>query len=107
MKKFLHQFILIFVLLVSIQLTAKAQGTYFMCSTTSTTDTSGTFYDSGGPSGQYLSSEDCSLLIAPSCATTITLSFSEYMSESGFDSDFYYHGLKIKIICVAKFVLQL
>ena len=92
MKKLLLQFILIFVLLVSIHLTAKAQGTYFMCSTTSTTDTSGTFYDSGGPSGQYLSGENCTLLIAPSCATTITLAFSEYMTESGFDSLHIYDG---------------
>ncbi|MEO8085601.1 MAG: choice-of-anchor D domain-containing protein [Bacteroidota bacterium] len=88
----LFLFALSFVLFAS---TLSAQTTYNMCSggTFATiTDSTGTLYDSGGPNGMYQISEDCSLLVAPPCALSITLSFSAFDTESGFDYFYVYDG---------------
>ncbi len=70
-----------------------SQGTYTMCSTaTSTQDSTGTLYDSGGPFGTYQVNEDCSLLIAPANFSIITLTFLEFATENGFDLFKVYDG---------------
>jgi PKD repeat protein/uncharacterized membrane protein len=63
-----------------------------MCSTTSTTSASGTLYDSGGPTGDYQDYENCSFLIDPGCASSITLSFVAFNIESGYDYFTVYNG---------------
>ncbi|PCJ79766.1 MAG: hypothetical protein COA57_15385, partial [Flavobacteriales bacterium] len=60
--------------------------------TTSTTSTSGTLYDSGGPAGSYTNNENCSLLINPGCATSITLTFNSFWLESCCDYVRVYDG---------------
>ena len=66
--------------------------TITMCGgVTQTTDTTGTLYDSGG-FGSYLDNENCSLLIAPSCAGTITLNFISFNTESCCDHLYIYNG---------------
>lgn len=75
--------------------TLSAQTTYNMCSGGSfatITDTTGTFYDSGGPGGQYQSNELCTLLIAPTCAISITMSFVSLSCEPSFDTLYIYDG---------------
>ena len=65
-----------------------------MCSaTTSSTDSTGNIYDSGGPSGEYQNNEDCTFLISPSGSpSTITLSFSSFETESWADTLDVYDG---------------
>lgn len=65
-----------------------------MCSIpgNSTTDSTGTLYDTGGPNGQYQNSENCTLLVAPSCATSITLTFQQFQTEASFDFFSVYDG---------------
>ncbi len=56
-----------------------------------TTDSTGTLYDSGG-FGNYLNNENCSLLIHPSCASTITLNFISFNTEGCCDHLYIYDG---------------
>ena len=70
----------------------KVLNEYNMCSTTSTIATSGILYDSGGPTGSYSNSENCSFLISIPCAQSITLTFSQFSTESGFDYIRIYNG---------------
>jgi PKD repeat protein len=59
---------------------------YYMCSqgnSVTLTDSSNAFYDSGGPNGNYQLGESCSLLIAPSCAVTITMNFTSFNAGFG------------------------
>lgn len=66
---------------------------YLMCSgSNSTTDITGTLYDSGGPSGNYSNGENCDFLINPGCAFTITLSFNSFHLESCCDYFKVYDG---------------
>ncbi|MCS6990735.1 MAG: PKD domain-containing protein [Chitinophagales bacterium] len=53
---------------------------------------SGTVYDSGGPAGNYGSNEYCTLLIKPTCAKTITLTFSAFYTYSANDVLRIYDG---------------
>ncbi|REJ80905.1 MAG: PKD domain-containing protein [Bacteroidetes bacterium] len=69
-----------------------AQGTYTACAVSQTFDSTGTFYDTGGPTGPYQNSESCTLLINPPCATTITLSFQQFRTEANFDFFRVYDG---------------
>ena len=64
-----------------------------MCSTSSTTATNGIFYDSGGLTGNYSNSQNCSFLINPGCATSITLNFNAFQLESGYDYFKVYNGI--------------
>ncbi|MEO8150737.1 MAG: PKD domain-containing protein [Bacteroidia bacterium] len=60
---------------------------YRMCKGPSETKlTSGTLYDSGGPSGSYQPQEYCSFLIAPECASNISLNVSYF--NAYYDVDF-------------------
>jgi PKD repeat protein len=49
-----------------------------MCSQYFSNQNEGIFYDSGGPSGNYLTQQFCSYLIQPLCATEITLQFTQF-----------------------------
>lgn len=64
-----------------------------LCSpTTSTNLGAGNLFDSGGPSGSYQNSENCSFLINPGCNGTISISFSSFNTESGYDYLYIYNG---------------
>lgn len=95
MKKLLLHAFCAFVLVLFVQLQASAQGTYNICSVSQTTDTSGTLFDTGGPTAGYQVFEDCSLLVQPSCAVSITLTFASFETESGFDFFTVYDGTTI------------
>ncbi len=59
---------------------------YYMCSqgtSATSTDSVNALYDSGGPNGNYQLGENCTLLVAPSCAVTITLNFSAFNGGFG------------------------
>ena len=63
---------------------------YYMCSqgnNVSTADSTNAFFDSGGPNGNYDLNENCTLLIAPACAVTITMSFTDF--NAGFGGALY------------------
>lgn len=95
MKRHLLSALTVFCLFLLGQ-TALAQGTYNMCSAPAVvTDTSGTLYDSGGPNGQYVDNENCTLLIQPTCATSITLTFQSFETESNFDYLYIYDGTTV------------
>ncbi|HNP97688.1 MAG TPA: CUB domain-containing protein, partial [Bacteroidia bacterium] len=95
MKKLLLHAFCAFVLVLFVQLQSSAQGTYNMCSIQTTTDTSGTLFDTGGPTGDYLDNENCTLLVQPSCAVSITISFASFETESGFDYFTVYDGTTV------------
>jgi PKD repeat protein len=63
-----------------------------MCSVTTTNAPNGQFYDSGGPTGGYLDNENCTLLIDPGCALSITITFSQFSTESCCDHLTIYDG---------------
>ena len=66
--------------------------TITMCGgVTQTTDSIGTLYDSGG-FGSYSDNENCSLLIAPLCAWSITLNIISFNTESCCDYLYIYDG---------------
>ncbi len=56
------------------------------------TQQSGTFYDSGGPSGNYSNDEREVYLIAPSNAASIELTVNSFQIEKGWDSLYVYDG---------------
>ncbi len=64
----------------------------YMCSTTSTTAATGLLFDSGGPNGDYQSSESCTLLVQPPCADTVILSFVSFSTEANWDYFKVYDG---------------
>jgi N-acetyl-anhydromuramyl-L-alanine amidase AmpD len=53
------------------------------------------FYDSGGASGSYTDDERILWLFQPTNATSITLNFSAFNIESGYDKFFIYDGASI------------
>lgn len=66
---------------------------YNMCSgTNSTSATSGNLFDSGGPSGYYQNNENCQFLINPGCTGTISVTFSQFSTESCCDQLSVYNG---------------
>jgi len=64
-----------------------------LCSTPMTSAPSGIFYDSGGQTGNYSNNENCTFLIDPGCALDITMTFTEFNVESGFDDLYIYDGI--------------
>ena len=52
----------------------------------------GQLYDSGGPSGDYADNTDATITIAPVGASIVTLTFSSFDFESGFDYLYVYDG---------------
>ncbi|MBL0104998.1 MAG: CUB domain-containing protein [Bacteroidetes bacterium] len=90
--KLLTFFTLFFALLIHLNY-AEAQGTYNMCSgTTSTSDTTGTLYDSGGPSGNYSDNETCDFLISGIPGQAIILKFNSYQTRTYNDYMKVYDG---------------
>ncbi|MEM9896610.1 MAG: PKD domain-containing protein, partial [Bacteroidota bacterium] len=66
--------------------------TLIMCEESVTTSITGILYDSGGPDGNYLNNEFCTLLISPGCAQSITLSFDQFHLEGCCDYFRVYDG---------------
>ncbi len=63
--------------------------------TSTLTSCSGNFYDSGGPSNPYSGNEYQTTVIAPTNAQNVTISFSSFNTENGFDSLYVYDGNSI------------
>jgi len=63
-----------------------------LCSVISTTAKEGIFYDSGGLLGNYSVLENCTLLIEPTCALSITLNFAQFETETFYDVLTIYDG---------------
>lgn len=59
---------------------------------TTTVAPNGQLYDSGGPTAEYQDNEFCTLLIDPGCAISITLTFSSFVTEGGYDYLRVYDG---------------
>ncbi len=92
MKKLILNVFTFFALVLFMQLGASAQGTYNICSITTTQDSTGTLYDTGGPNGVYQVNENCTLLISPPCATSITITFQQFLTEPNYDFFTVYDG---------------
>ena len=66
---------------------------YNMCAGTNSTSASiGTIYDSGGLNGNYQNGENCQFIINPGCPGLISLSFSQFSTESCCDALTIYNG---------------
>ncbi|HPH82063.1 MAG TPA: PKD domain-containing protein [Flavobacteriales bacterium] len=63
-----------------------------MCLTTSSTLETGTLYDSGGPYSYYSNSENCSLLLQPTCADSIVINVMSMLTSSSADFLQIYDG---------------
>lgn len=61
-------------------------------SATTQTTCAGQLYDSGGPTGDYSDNTDATITIAPVGASFVTLTFSSFDFESGFDYLYIYDG---------------
>ena len=59
------------------------------------TTSSGTIYDSGGASGNYLNDERSVWTIAPSAATSVTLAFNSFNVENTWDYLYIYNGSSV------------
>ena len=90
MKALLHitRAILFSVLILSFPSTYGAA----MCNSSSSSNATDTLTDSGGSSGKYSNNESCDFLIQPSGAGTITLIFSAFQLENGYDFLTIYDG---------------
>ncbi|SIS81536.1 DUF6701 domain-containing protein [Neptunomonas antarctica] len=86
MKYFLFAF-LSFVIFFS--LSAHAEN---MCSDASSSASSGNLYDSGGSGNKYSEHEDCTFLIQPAGASSITLTFSDFKLKNKKDFVYLYNG---------------
>ena len=73
---------------------AHTNGTPFTTPVCATTDTScsGTLDDSGGPSAVYFGNEDYTYTIAPVFAASVSMIFSAFDLENGFDSLYIHNG---------------
>ncbi len=67
------------------------------------TATSGTFYDSGGPTGNYLDDERYSVLIQPPGATNVTLNFTAFDLELNWDYMYIYDGASTSDPLIGRF----
>ena len=56
---------------------------------------SGTFYDSGGASGNYSDDERSVWVISPTGATSVTLTFSSFNTENTWDYIYVYNGTDV------------
>ena len=63
-----------------------------ICQQTTMTSLSGTLYDSGGPTGNYVDNENCSFLINPGCADSLILTFTQFDLELNWDYLYIYDG---------------
>jgi Zn-dependent metalloprotease len=67
--------------------------TFVLCTNDSTTATTGTLYDNGGPTGNYPNGSFCEFLINPGCATSITMNFTQFQMENCCDYLRIYDGV--------------
>lgn len=67
------------------------------------TATSGTIYDTGGPSSNYADDEQTLTLINPPNTTSITLSFSQFNIENNWDYLYVYDGNSINAPLIATY----
>lgn len=72
-------------------------------STTTLTTCSGTFYDSGGASGNYGNDERKVTVIDPTGATSVTLTFTSFNTEAGYDYVYIYNGNSTSAPLLGKF----
>jgi len=72
----------------------ETNGNSFVTPVCATTDSScsGSLDDSGGPSTSYSGNEDYTYTIAPAFATSVTMNFTGFDLENGFDSLYIYNG---------------
>ena len=63
-----------------------------MCNSSSSSNATDTLTDSGGSNGTYSNNEFCDFLIQPTGAGTITLTFSAFALENGYDFLTIYDG---------------
>ncbi|MEO6167292.1 MAG: PKD domain-containing protein [Chitinophagales bacterium] len=63
-----------------------------VCDLATVTLPTGTFYDTGGPDANYQNNENCTLLLAPPCAGSVTLNFSSFASQANNDFLKVYDG---------------
>ncbi|MBI3502110.1 MAG: N-acetylmuramoyl-L-alanine amidase [Bacteroidetes bacterium] len=70
---------------------------------TNLTAASGTFYDSGGAGGNYSDDERLVWVIAPSSATSVTLTFSSFDTENTWDYLYVYDGTDVWAPLIGKF----
>lgn len=70
---------------------------------TSYTAASGTFYDSGGASGNYGNDERRFWLIQPSGASSVSLNFSSFNLENGYDYLLIYNGTTTSSPLIGKY----
>lgn len=71
--------------------------------TTTYTAVSGTFYDSGGPNGNYSNDERKLYLIQPTGASTVTLTFSQFNLENNWDFMRIYDGNNLSAPMIGKY----
>jgi len=57
------------------------------------TNCTGNFYDTGGPSATYGGNEDYTTVFSPPGATSVSMTFSSFDTEAGYDSLWIYNGL--------------
>lgn len=72
-------------------------------STTTLTACTGNFYDSGGSAGNYTNDERKVTVIAPSGATTVTLTFTNFNTEANWDYVYIYNGNSINAPLIGKY----
>lgn len=72
-------------------------------SVTTYTTASGTFYDSGGPNGNYSNDERKLYLISPNGASTVTLNFSQFNLENNWDYLRIYDGNNLSAPLLGKY----
>ncbi len=74
-----------------------------LCQVESTSAATGTFFDPGGPTGNYGNNQTCTLLIAPLCAISITVTFHSFATESGYDFLRFYDGNSVSAPLLGQF----
>lgn len=70
---------------------------------TTITGTSGTFYDTGGASGNYGNDERKLWLFAPANVNSVTLNFTSFNLEAGWDHMFIYDGASTNSPLIGKY----
>jgi hypothetical protein len=65
------------------------------CSGTTTLTSASDCFSDGSDTADYLENSDCNWLIQPPGATSITLSFSSFETENGWDSVYVYDGASV------------
>lgn len=79
----------------------QAGSAYIMCTDAIANRLSGTIYDSGNELGEYSDGENCSILIQPCNASTITLDFELLDLENGWDYLYVHDGNSVNAPVVA------